>query len=185
VTLDELKTWLNELRTDVTWKHGWVQRGAHVGAVVRCIRDLLDFAADRERIGDDAGCQAWIKHIVEYAVYKHWDEQAAKPRPYMSPDLEIITAEEAAATFAHRQAVPATLPPAQAAWLRFLDRLNPDITFRQARLLFRQDGCWSEWDWPGMPLSRLDRMARIRDVPAARRHPTPGIYYQPADAVNA
>jgi hypothetical protein len=161
MTLDELKARLNERRTNPAWKEGWLRRGAQFGAVIRCIRDMLELAADKQRIGADDAVQGWIKHILDYAAYKHWDEQASKPRPFLPPGHEIITAEEAAADFATRLPAVSTLTQAQVAWMRFVfERVDPDKTFGQARVLYyRRTGDWAEWDWPGMPRSKLDRMA--------------------------
>jgi len=175
MTLDQLKDQLNKLRVDPAWKDGWVRRGADFGAVLRCIRDRLELAAKQQQLDNDAAVQGWIKHILDYAAYKHWDEQASKPIPALPPDPEIFSAQAAAATFAGQQPARSTLTEAKAAWVRFLECVNPDKTFGQARVLyFRQTTRWPEWNWPGMPRSRIDRLARIRDVPAARRFPTPG-----------
>jgi hypothetical protein len=186
VTLDELKAKLNDSRVDPEWKEGWKRRGAHLDSILRCIRDMVGLAEGRLRVGDEIGFQGWCKHILEYAAYKHWDEQAAKPGPDLPPEVKVITQEEAVVTFADAESVYGR--PARegdpgdedddglATWLRFLAGVNPEMTFRQATALFqRRHGYWPRWDWPGLPRSRLDKLARIRDVPMERLIPMPKV----------
>ena len=63
-----LRAELNEIAASPLWRRMWTDRGYNVGSVRRCIRDMIELAVAREKIGDGKGFHAWCKHVLDYAA---------------------------------------------------------------------------------------------------------------------
>jgi hypothetical protein len=116
----ELLARVEALEAEPAWARAWCERfkvgssADHqiqpsqqaqqvLDAVRRTTRDMIALAAERHRAGDIPDFRAWCNYTLDHAAGRNWDEAAARPLPW-PPDLEIITAEEAAATFADFEA---------------------------------------------------------------------------------
>lgn len=104
-----LQARLHAMMSDPAWATRWAGRlkiasDAAVDAVRKTTADMLKLASDRHRAGDAAGFAAWARFTLDHAAGLHFDDAARRPVTWPT-DVEIITADEATATFADAQAV--------------------------------------------------------------------------------
>jgi hypothetical protein len=104
-----LQAQLDELMADAAWASGWSERlkatrGADLATVKRTAADMVALAIARYAVGDGAGFRGWCRHVLAHIRGEHWDRAARRPVTW-PPDLEIITSQDAADTFADAEAV--------------------------------------------------------------------------------
>src|SRR5580693_4057869 len=164
MTVAELKAELNELRSSPAWRNIWTALGHDPGLVCQCLREMVVQAEKRLAIGDEKGFHAWAQHALRYAKGELLEEVNGEAyEGPVGPGMRFPG-----------DPMPQRPQPAEPAglieeWVEFLKRMPGDMTFRQACAMFKQrHGYWPRWTWPGLPRLRLEKFARIKDVPPER-----------------